>query len=89
MLDGIVAVGSNYEIRNARNFLWPPVRSGRYTGGSVTVPLARLAAAEPVGAATPPPSGPEFNAFVVISTREPAPPPPVKRFEPIRVPHRH
>ncbi len=46
--------------------LGAPVVTGTYAGGTVTIPLSGLSVAAPVGWAAPPPTGPEFNAFVVL-----------------------
>jgi hypothetical protein len=66
-LTGIVSPGAAYEIRNAQNFYGLPVVSGTYAGGSVTLPMTALTPATPVGFAVPPPTGPGFNTFVVLT----------------------
>jgi hypothetical protein len=66
-LSGVVPVGHRYEIRNAHNFFGSPVVSGTYSGGSVSVPMSNLPSAAPQGMSAPPPTGPEFNAFVVLT----------------------
>ncbi len=66
-LTGVVSPGAAYEIRNAQNFYGSSVISGKYTGGSVTLPMTGLTPATPVGHAAPPSTGPAFAAFVVLS----------------------
>ena len=66
-LSSVLAIGAQYEIRNAQNFYGPPVVSGTYTGGSIALPMSGLTSAAPVGVTTPPATGPEFNAFVVLT----------------------
>jgi hypothetical protein len=67
-LSSVVPVGSQYEIRNAQNFFGPPVRSGIYNGGGVSLPMTGLSVATPVGWSAPPATGPEFNAFILLTT---------------------
>ena len=54
-----------YEIRNAQDYFGPPVASGIYDGGPVSVPMTGLTVAAPVGWPAPAPTGPEFNVFVL------------------------
>jgi len=77
-LGGIVPVGAVYEVRNAQDFFGAPVVAAVYGGGSVRLPLTGLSTASPVGLLAPNPSGPDFNAFVVVtlSGGSPAPTPP-------------
>ncbi len=65
-LTGVLSPGSGFEIRNAQDFFGAPVLTGTYTGGSVSIPVNALSVAAPVGWAAPPPSGPEFNVFVLL-----------------------
>ena len=69
-LSAVLSVGAGYEVRNARDFFGAPVLAGTYAGGPLTLPLTGLSAATPVGHASPPPSGNEFNVFVVLTTRD-------------------
>jgi hypothetical protein len=67
-VSSILTVGAPYEVRNAQDFFAPPVLSGVYTGGTLTLPMTGLTVAAPIGGATAPPAtGPEFNTFVVLS----------------------
>ncbi|MEO8425632.1 MAG: Ig-like domain-containing protein, partial [Verrucomicrobiota bacterium] len=50
---GAIAIGTRYEVKNVRDFSGPPVASGTYTGGSITLPMAGTA------------NGPLFNTFVL------------------------
>ena len=81
-LKGILKAGTAYEIRNAQNFFGPAVLSGTYDGSStLQLPMNGLAPATPVGRPAPPPTGPDFQVFVVVP--QPATPngkPPVASF---------
>ncbi len=79
-LTGVVSPGAAYEIRNAQNFYGPPIVSGTYAGGSVTLPMTGLTPATPVGYAAPPSTGPAFGTFVVLSASLGPPPPPTASF---------
>jgi hypothetical protein len=67
-LGTVLPVGAKYEIRSAQNFWAGPVLSGTYGGGSVSVPIGTVSAAEPVGGSPSPPpvTAPEFEVFVVL-----------------------
>ncbi len=66
-LKGILKAGTQYEVRNAQNFFGPAVLSGTYDGSStLQLPMNGLAPATPVGRPAPPPTGPEFQVFVVV-----------------------
>ena len=67
-LTGVLTVGSSYEIRNAQDYFATPVVTGTYAGGTLALPMSGLSVEAPVGVATPPATGPEFNAFVLLST---------------------
>ncbi len=79
-LTGVVSPGAAYEIRNAQNFYGPPVVSGTYGGGTVTVPMTGLTPATPVGFAAPPSTAPAFATFVVLSGSLGPPVPPAASF---------
>jgi hypothetical protein len=64
----VLAVGSTYEVRNAQDFFGPAIASGTYFGGSIPLPMTGLSVAAPVGWPAPPPTGPEFNVFVLLTT---------------------
>jgi hypothetical protein len=86
-LSSVLSVGSSYEIRNAQNYFGTPVLSGTYAGGVVSIPMAASSVETPAGAAAPNPTGPEFNAFVIVTTRRvvvvpPNSPPPLRRTPP-------
>jgi hypothetical protein len=66
-LTGIAYQGNTFQIRNAQDFFGPPVVSGTYNGGAVSIPMSGLSVATPVGWTAPDPTGPEFNAFVLLS----------------------
>ena len=73
-----LAVGTQYEVRDAQNFFGPPVAAGVYNGSPITIPMAGLTATPVVGNAPIQPghTGPEFAAFVLLPLGPPAPPPP-------------
>jgi hypothetical protein len=66
-LSGVLSIGSSYEVRNVQNFFGSPVASGVYGGGTLDLPMTSTVSA-PLGFATPAQSGPDFNAFVVLTT---------------------
>ena len=68
-MSSALTVGSDFEVRNAQDFFGAPVASGTYGGGSITLPMTGLSVASPMGWPAPAPTGPEFNAFVVLTTR--------------------
>ncbi len=65
----ILPVGATYEVRNAQDYFGPPVAAGVYSGAAIRLPMTGLSVATPVGALSPPPTGPEFNVFVLSSSR--------------------
>lgn len=65
-VSSFLPVGTPYKVVNAQNFFGTPVLSGTYQGGAITLPMTGLTPATPVGIGAPPPSGPAFNAFVVL-----------------------
>jgi hypothetical protein len=68
-LSGVVRVSANFAIRDAQNFFGAPILTGRYAGGSVTIPMTGLTVAATVGQVPHPPThtAPEFGVFVVTS----------------------
>ncbi len=82
-LSSVLDEGDRFEIRNVQDFFGEPVVTGTYAGGPVSVPMTGLTVAPPVGWPAPPPTGPEFNAFVLITTesarRDPGAAPPGDR----------
>lgn len=77
-VSGVLPSGARYELRNVQDFFGPPVLSGAYDGRSLRVPMTGLRVASPLGWPAPPPTGPEFNAFVLMTVPSPpsGPPPP-------------
>jgi PKD repeat protein len=75
-LSSILSVGASYEIHNAQNYFGTPVLTGTYAGGAVSIPMAASSVEIPAGASAPIPTGPEFNAFVVLTAGGGAPPTP-------------
>jgi hypothetical protein len=66
-LDGILPLGSQYEIRNAQNITGAAVTSGTFNGGSVSLPIQAVPPPAPVGWTTKkaPATGTLFGAYVV------------------------
>jgi hypothetical protein len=71
-LSAVLNPGATFELRNAQNFWAAPVLAGIYNGAPIIVPMQALPAAAPIGlAANPPPTGPEFNIFVLLPAAQP------------------
>ena len=98
-VSGVLAPGDGFEVRNAQDFFGAPVLTGTYSGGSIVLPMAGLSVAVPVGVVAPLPTGPEFNAFILLpasgggtptptptATRTPTPAPPTATRTPTVVP---
>lgn len=68
-LSSILPSGSSFDVVNAEDVLGPPVLSGRYAGGAVTIPLAPGRRAKPIGlpeaGATPAPGPPPASVFLL------------------------
>lgn len=65
-LSGALARGERYEVRDAQDYFGAPVSTGTYTGAAVRLPMKAFPPAEPVGWKRPPPTGPDFNVFVIV-----------------------
>ncbi len=61
-----MAVGTSFEVRNAQDFFGPPVLSGTYGGGAISLPMTGLTVAKPIAATAPPSTAPAFNVFVLL-----------------------
>lgn len=61
--------GEAYVVRDAQNVFGEPVASGRYDGGTITIPMSLTQIALPIGDAHKQPkhTAPEFAAFVLSS----------------------
>jgi PKD repeat protein len=70
-LEGVLARGTVYELRNAQNFFGPPVLTGTYQGAPLVVPLSGLTSAVPVGRPAPPATGPDFAVFILLPKATP------------------
>jgi hypothetical protein len=63
----VVTPGAAYEVRNAQDFLGPPLASGVFNGQLLELPMTGLTVAAPNGPLlAPPPTGPTFNVFVLL-----------------------
>ena len=72
-LNGVLSKGQRFEIRDAQNFYQElPTVSGRFDGSKVRIPMTGLTPATPVGVQAPRHTAPEFGAFIVLNTAEPA-----------------
>ena len=67
-LSRFLSVGTGFEIRDAQNFYGPPVVSGNSLGGPIRIPMTGLTPGTPVGRPTPAATGPEFNAFILLTS---------------------
>ena len=66
-LSSVLQVGQAYEIRSAQNYLGGAVVTGVYDGRPISLPMTNLTVAAILGYDfTPAPTGPEFNAFVIL-----------------------
>jgi len=65
----ILPIGATYEVRNAQDYFGAPVATGVYSGAPIRLPMTGLSVASPVGVSAPPPTGPEFNVFVLSRPR--------------------
>jgi hypothetical protein len=67
----VLAPGTRYQVRNAQDYFAAPVASGTYQGGSISLPMAGLGVAQPIGSPTAidasEMTGKEFNVFVLTS----------------------
>ncbi|MFN7923939.1 MAG: right-handed parallel beta-helix repeat-containing protein [Bryobacteraceae bacterium] len=71
-LSNIVKPGKSFEVRDAQNIVGPPVVSGVYRGGAVTIPMGARDIAMPQGNVPniPKHTLPEFGAFVIVTRPE-------------------
>jgi hypothetical protein len=70
-VSGVLAVGTNYEVRNVQDFFAPAVVTGTYAGGSISLPMTNLSVAVPIGMTNTPAASsestfPQFNAFILL-----------------------
>jgi hypothetical protein len=66
-VSAVLASGAAYEVRNAQDFFAAPVLSGTFIGQPLELPMRGLTVAVPNGPLlTPPPTGPIFNAFILL-----------------------
>ena len=76
-LSNVLAVGDQFVIRDAQNFFAGPLVSGKYAGGTVSIPMTNLQKAVASGFAAPAHTAPLLGTFVVLpataSSVQPAP----------------
>ena len=66
-LSSVLAQDAAYEVRNAQDFFAAPVAGGIFDGQPLRLPMTGLSVASPNGPLlTAPPTGPEFNVFVLL-----------------------
>jgi hypothetical protein len=81
-LSGILVPGDAFEVRNVEDLFGVPVLSDTYTGEPVSVPLTRLAASAPIGAAASPTDRPEFRVLLLTRTGPARARPPIRKPSP-------
>jgi len=64
-VSNLLQVGAPYEVRNVQDWYGAPVLTNKYDGTPLHLPMTGLSLAQPIGLAPPPPTGPQFNVFVV------------------------
>jgi hypothetical protein len=69
-VSGVLNNGDSYAVYHVYDLFGTPVASGTYDGSSISLPMSGKTPPQPAGGwvGTPPTSGPEFNAFVLIKT---------------------
>jgi hypothetical protein len=69
-LSSVLHPGEGFVVRNVQDFYGPPVVTGTYSGGALSLPMAGITAAAPLGRSysSPAVTGPTFQVFVVMRT---------------------
>jgi len=72
-LSGVLSSGDAYQLYSAQNYNAGAIRSGTFNGTSISIPMTNLTAAHILygtnwGLTDPPPTSPEFGAFVLIGS---------------------
>lgn len=64
----VLTIGTPYEVRNAQDFFGGPMLTGVYNGEPLSLLMTGLITVPPIGnpPVVPSPTGPEFNAFVLL-----------------------
>jgi hypothetical protein len=65
-LSTVLQPGDSYVVRNAQNYYAAPVMSGRYSGGSLSIPITSAEPARSITGKATSSTGREFNAYVVL-----------------------
>ena len=73
-----LAIGDQFEIRDAQNYFGQPVATGTYSGQPIIIPMTGLSFALPLGdvPVMPAHTAPEFGVFVVMRPQDPSQPQP-------------
>jgi hypothetical protein len=72
-LQNLLNAGDIYQIYSAQNYNAGPIRTGTCSGSTISLPMTNLTAAPILyganwGLTNPPPTSPEFGAFVIIAS---------------------
>jgi len=86
-VSGVLSAGDIYEVRDAQNYFGPPVATGTYGGGTITIPMNLTAVAPVIGTPCRPftHTPKEFGAFVLQKTGVAPNQPPVANAGPDQV----
>jgi hypothetical protein len=79
-LSGVLNAGDGYRLFSAQNYNAGAIQSGTFNGTNISVPMTNLTTAPILygtnwGLTQPPPTSPEFGAFVVIGSQHVLAPP--------------
>jgi hypothetical protein len=68
-LSQVLAIGLPFEVRSVQALGGPPLVSGTYGGGVITIPMTSVQPPLPIGGSphSPPVTGPDFDVFLVTS----------------------
>jgi hypothetical protein len=62
----VLARGDSFAVWNVQDLFGTPVLRGKYSGGTVSIPMSGVAPPAPLGGSRlPPRTAPEFDVFVV------------------------
>jgi hypothetical protein len=72
-VNGLLPLGTAYQVRNVQDYFGPPVLTGRYDGQSLRVPMTGLRATSPLGdnPRRLGSVGPVFGVFVLVGQTPP------------------
>lgn len=66
-LSGVLQVGDQYVVHSVQDLFGPPVASGTYGGGTISIPMTAITPPAPIGGSPVAPlvTGPAFDVFLV------------------------